>query len=111
MMQFLDATDDVEDDDFLSWETQVHAIPKPTVNRYKSIDMFTEGGKDINYDSMYFIYVCFKDEKRHTDKVIRRHNVQVSAAISPIHTARPSSTPGQENSPEGDGKEARPGEE
>ena len=53
-MKYLDATDDVEDDDFLAWDCKCMQLAKSTVNRFKNVDMFAP-------EHMYYVYVCSKD--------------------------------------------------
>ena len=64
VIKYIDATDDEKDQtlDFYSWNTEAHQIAKPTIDRNKIPDLFQS-------QNTYFIYVCIKDEERHSRKL------------------------------------------
>mmetsp|Transcript_10806 Transcript_10806/g.14024 ORF Transcript_10806/g.14024 Transcript_10806/m.14024 type:complete len:265 (-) Transcript_10806:579-1373(-) len=56
--------DDIESPDFLTWDTFVNAFPKPSANNYTMTDYG-------DLASMYYIYVCIKEERKVTMKLKR----------------------------------------
>ena len=68
-LSFLD-NDEVEDNGFLAWTVDVHAIPKPCVNPNEV--------KDLSKPSdVYYVYVCQKNTKLDNEKDLKKLHLEL----------------------------------